>query len=192
MKIKEIYESADYEDSWDDELVVPDGVDDSEDEFEEPAGDAESDSFPHILMQLKKAVDVDGNYPVKFKDGTEHKLDLDDIISFVEMYMEVKPDAKELMQTAGAKSKENFDKIVEFYRSSMITEHGKRCWTGYERVPGKKADEKGSCRKIQETKPKGLYYNVNKRKKAGTSRPKGHPDAPTDQAWKDAAKTAKK
>lgn len=39
---------------------------------------------------------------------------------------------------------------------------------------------------------KGLYYNVNKRKKAGTSRPAGHPKAPTAQAWKDAAKTAKK
>jgi hypothetical protein len=38
---------------------------------------------------------------------------------------------------------------------------------------------------------KGLYYNVNKRKKAGTSRPAGHPKAPTAQAWKDAAKTAK-
>jgi len=38
---------------------------------------------------------------------------------------------------------------------------------------------------------KGLYHNVNKRKKTGTSRPKSHPKAPTDKAWKDAAKTAK-
>lgn len=38
---------------------------------------------------------------------------------------------------------------------------------------------------------KGLYYNVNKRKKAGTSRPKGHPKAPTDQDWKNAAKGTK-
>ena len=38
----------------------------------------------------------------------------------------------------------------------------------------------------------GLYYNVNKRKKAGTSRPASSPKAPTAQAWKDAAKTAKK
>jgi hypothetical protein len=38
---------------------------------------------------------------------------------------------------------------------------------------------------------KGLYYNVNKRKKAGTSRDANHPKAPTAQAWKDAAKTAK-
>lgn len=40
-------------------------------------------------------------------------------------------------------------------------------------------------------KSKGLYYNVNKRKKAGTSRKKGHPDAPTEKDWKNAAKTAK-
>ena len=39
---------------------------------------------------------------------------------------------------------------------------------------------------------KGLYYYVNKRKKAGTSRPKGHPKAPSEQDWKNAAKTAKK
>ena len=43
-----------------------------------------------------------------------------------------------------------------------------------------------------EEENKGLYYNVNKRKKAGTSRKQGHPKAPTAQAWKDAAKTAKK
>lgn len=43
---------------------------------------------------------------------------------------------------------------------------------------------------IEEEK-KGLYYYVNKRKKAGTSRPKGHPDAPTEQDFKNAAKTAK-
>jgi hypothetical protein len=48
-----------------------------------------------------------------------------------------------------------------------------------------------NCVPIEEEN-KGLYYNVNKRKKAGTSRDKDHPKAPTAQAWKDAAKTAKK
>lgn len=43
-----------------------------------------------------------------------------------------------------------------------------------------------------EEEKKGLYYYVNKRKKAGTSRPKNHPKAPSEEAWKDAAKTAKK
>ena len=41
-----------------------------------------------------------------------------------------------------------------------------------------------------EEESKGLYYNVNKRKKAGTSRKKGHPKAPTKQDWENAAKTA--
>jgi hypothetical protein len=45
---------------------------------------------------------------------------------------------------------------------------------------------------LSEEAKKGLYYYVNKRKEAGTSRPAGHPKAPTPQAWKDAAKTAKK
>jgi len=45
---------------------------------------------------------------------------------------------------------------------------------------------------LSEEAKKGLYYYVNKRKKAGTSRDADHPKAPTPQAWKDAAKTAKK
>ena len=43
---------------------------------------------------------------------------------------------------------------------------------------------------IFETK-KGLYYNVNKRKRAGTSRSKNASQAPSAQDWKNAAKTAK-
>jgi len=45
---------------------------------------------------------------------------------------------------------------------------------------------------VEEAAKKGLYYYVNKRKAAGTSRPASSPKAPTAQAWKDAAKTAKK
>ena len=45
---------------------------------------------------------------------------------------------------------------------------------------------------IEEAEKKGLYYYVNKRKKAGTSRPASSSKAPSAQAWKDAAKTAKK
>jgi hypothetical protein len=45
---------------------------------------------------------------------------------------------------------------------------------------------------MEEAVKKGLYYNVNKRKAAGTSRDKNHPKAPSAKDWKDAAKTAKK
>jgi|TARA_A200000159_G_scaffold53550_1_gene49544 hypothetical protein len=48
------------------------------------------------------------------------------------------------------------------------------------------------AQKLEEKKKsKGLYYNVNKRKKAGTSRSKNHPDAPSEKDWENAAKTAK-
>ena len=39
---------------------------------------------------------------------------------------------------------------------------------------------------------KGLYHNVNARKKAGTSRSKNHPKAPSKKDWDNAAKTAQK
>jgi hypothetical protein len=50
--------------------------------------------------------------------------------------------------------------------------------------------QKNNAKGVAEEK-KGLYYYVNKRKKAGISRDKDHPKAPTAQAWKDAARTAK-
>lgn len=41
--------------------------------------------------------------------------------------------------------------------------------------------------------PKGLYYNINKRRKSGKKmRKKGDKGAPTDAAFKRAALTAKK
>ena len=73
----------------------------------------------------------------------------------------------------------------------------KKCWPGHRKVgtqpgTGKNAGKRvNDCEKIGEEN-KGLYYNVNKRKKAGTSIDASHPKAPTAQAWKDAAKTAKK
>ena len=73
-----------------------------------------------------------------------------------------------------------------------------KCWPGHKKVgtqpgTGKNAGKRvNDCEKIEEAAKKGLYYYVNKRKAAGTSRPASSPKAPTAQAWKDAAKTAKK
>ena len=58
----------------------------------------------------------------------------------------------------------------------------------YEWVADTTGEEKG----VAEGEKKGLYYYVNKRKKAGTSRDASSPKAPSAQSWKDAAKTAKK
>jgi hypothetical protein len=74
-----------------------------------------------------------------------------------------------------------------------------KCWSGYHAAGTKKSATTGkqvrNCvpnESVAEGEKHGLYYNVNKRKKAGTSRDASSPKAPTAQAWKDAAKTAKK
>lgn len=58
-------------------------------------------------------------------------------------------------------------------------------------APRKPKTMVNASKEVDEEK-KGLYYYVNKRKKAGTSRPASHPKAPSEQDWKNAAKTAKK
>jgi hypothetical protein len=75
-----------------------------------------------------------------------------------------------------------------------------KCWPGHHAAGTKKGKNGGQVRNcvpnesqgVAEGEKHGLYYNVNKRKKAGTSRPASSPKAPTAQAWRDAAKTAKK
>ena len=72
-----------------------------------------------------------------------------------------------------------------------------KCWPGKHAEGTKTGKNGGQVRNcvpnesVEEAKH-GLYYNVNKRKAAGTSRPASSPKAPTAQAWKDAAKTAQK
>ena len=74
--------------------------------------------------------------------------------------------------------------------TDVITEAASPAQQAAIAVSMKKAGKKPK-QGVAEAENKGLYYNVNKRKAAGTSRPAGHPKAPTAQAWKDAAKTAK-
>jgi hypothetical protein len=66
-------------------------------------------------------------------------------------------------------------------------------WTQVEQVAFD-ADGRGAEREegVMEAAKKGLYYYVNRRKAAGTSRDKNDPRAPSAQDWQNAAKTAKK
>ena len=65
------------------------------------------------------------------------------------------------------------------------------CWKNYKMVGTKKKGDQEVPNCVPEEVKKGLYYYVNLRKKAGTSRSASNPKAPSDQDWKDAAKTAK-
>ena len=59
-------------------------------------------------------------------------------------------------------------------RKAVHAAKNKKGYKEYTEVLGKALDE--AVENLPEDKKKGLYYYVNKRKKAGTSRPKGHKD----------------
>jgi len=86
-------------------------VDDFDDD-EAPVQDADLDKIPNILIQMRKAVDVDGNYEFKFKDGTKHKLDMEDIVKFVRKNMAAKPAEREVMQNKGLESLEGLMSVI--------------------------------------------------------------------------------
>jgi hypothetical protein len=86
------------------------------DDDDEPVADADSDKVKHIVMQLRSALDLDGDYAINFKDGTKAKIPAEDINLFLRKYETVMPADKETMQNIGGQSKEGFDKIVKFFK----------------------------------------------------------------------------
>lgn len=78
------------------------------DDVEDKPEDADQDAIPHIMMQLLKAIDVEGNYPVTFRDGKKVKLPMHDISRFVTKYMAARPDEKEMMQSMASNSLDGF------------------------------------------------------------------------------------
>ena len=104
-------ERTDVEDDWDDE--------DEDEKVEDP----DKDKVPHILMQLRKAKDVDGDYPIKFQDGTKHIVSLSNIDAFIEMYMALRPLDREKLQDVAIMSKQQFDKILSFFKPDHPLHH---------------------------------------------------------------------
>jgi hypothetical protein len=82
-----------------------------------------------------------------------------------------------------------YDAKGDYYISPST---GKKVYKKGVKVGDHENPKTGEHKGVAEAEKKGLYYYVNKRKKAGTSRDASSPKAPTAQAWKDAAKTAKK
>jgi len=98
--------------------------DDFEDEDEdEKVEDPDKDKVPHILMQLRKAKDVDGDYPIKFQDGTKHIVSLSNIDDFIEMYMVLRPLDREKLQDVAIMSKQQFDKVLSFFQPKHPLHH---------------------------------------------------------------------
>ena len=86
-------------------------VDDFEDD-EAPVQDADLDKIPNILVQMRKAIDVDGNYDFKFKDGNKHQLGMEDIMKFVKKLLTSKPLEREKMQNKAIESLEGLMSVL--------------------------------------------------------------------------------
>ena len=63
-------------------------------------------------MQIKKAIDVDGDHDIKFEDGGKHKFSITDLNMFFKKYMSMKPAVREQMQEVAIMGKEEFDTIL--------------------------------------------------------------------------------
>ena len=100
---------------------VEDDLDDEDED--EKVEDPDKDKVPHILMQLRKAKDVDGDYPIKFQDGTKHIVSLSNIDAFIEMYMALRPLDREKLQDVAIMSKQQFDKILSFFKPEHPLHH---------------------------------------------------------------------
>jgi hypothetical protein len=122
MKIFEVIEAKKLAGSQDD-------LDDVMDKPEDP----DADKVPHILMQLRKALDVDGNYPITFKDGKKAKLGMPEIVMFVKKYMGLNPQDKEALQTQASNSLEGFMAALkqDFKKPELPKIKGSRYMTGF-------------------------------------------------------------
>ena len=93
-------------------MEVKKSADDLDDVIDKPE-DADQDKIPHILMQLRKALDVNGDYMITFKDGKKTKLPMDIIVAFIKKYMDARPDDKEALQSQAANSLEGFMSAIK-------------------------------------------------------------------------------
>jgi hypothetical protein len=86
--------------------------DDEWEEEDEFVVDPDQDRVPHIIMQLRKALDVDGDYPVTFQDGAKHKIPKSVTRHFIQRYLTLKPADREVMQNMATKDLEGFKKAL--------------------------------------------------------------------------------
>ena len=63
-------------------------------------------------MQVKKALDVEGDHDIQFENGDKHKFSVSDLNIFLTNYLDMKPEMREKMQEAAITGQEEFENIV--------------------------------------------------------------------------------
>lgn len=101
MRIKELLEGKNY--------------DDVDDEREEVPTDPDADKVPHILMQIKKVLDLGGSHPIVFQSGEKATLTPKTTERFLKIYFAAKPVEREKIQNQAIQSIDGFKSILDNY-----------------------------------------------------------------------------
>jgi hypothetical protein len=81
---------------------------DWDEEEDQVVDDPDSDRIPHIIMQMKKAIDNGGRSQIVFQDGDKVSLPLSMIVDFVSVYMMLKPYQREELQKQVSRNRDSF------------------------------------------------------------------------------------
>jgi hypothetical protein len=71
-------------------------------------GDPEDDKVPNIVIQIRKSMDLNGNFPIKFQDGNSEHISLNMMTDFLNKYQSLKPARREDMQKQAIQSFDAF------------------------------------------------------------------------------------
>lgn len=71
-----------------------------------------NDEVPNITVQFKKAMDVGGNHPIQFQDGSKVKIPLNMIVDFLNKYDQLKPMQRNEMQKLAVQSPDKFKEVL--------------------------------------------------------------------------------
>lgn len=75
-----------------------------------------NDEVPNITVQFKKAMDVGGNYPIQFNDGSKVKVPMNMIVDFLNKYDQLKPMQRNEMQKLAVQSPEKFKEVLSSFK----------------------------------------------------------------------------
>jgi hypothetical protein len=98
------------------ELLTESHYDDWDKEEEELPGDPDQDKVPNLIIQFKKSMDVDGRYPIVFRDGSKVKIPTQVMVDFLNKYDDLKPMDRESMQNLAAQSVDKFKEVLATFK----------------------------------------------------------------------------
>lgn len=75
-----------------------------------------ADETPNIVVQFKKSMDVGGDYPIQFADGTKTKIPVNVMVDFMNKYDQLKPFQRNEMQKLAVQSVEKFKEVLANFK----------------------------------------------------------------------------